>query len=81
MNGHRVKQLRRAFRGSRRIFVGSDGVRRGDGFRRAKKSYNRPPLSRPTAQTQWFTEDTRDKTRFAHGKMKRAGIFATRLRT
>lgn len=70
MNGHRVKQ----FRAELRFITRSK-------FRRVKKDYNRPPSSRVEPFAQYETTDSRDKMRFAHGKMKRAGIFATRPRS
>lgn len=51
-------------------------------FRALKRAYNRPVTAqpRPFGKSQ-PTIDVRDKQAWAHGKMKRSGVYATRKRT
>lgn len=72
MNGRRTKQLRK-------LYWQTDAQRFNLTFRAWRRQ---PPVAKlfRTPLQPIPAADTRDKTNWAHGKMKRAGYYATRKR-
>lgn len=79
MSGRRKKAIKRAY-----LVRDDAGTWRTPdiSFRKFKKDYLNPPPVRATPQPEGIpTVDARDKSKWAHGKMKRAGYYATRKRS